>query len=81
MWSEYSDDEKLLTKRQVARLYRVDVRTVEQSIADPAAFSTLPDIFGHLTATRVLAVAWSRSHAYGPLGWRIPKQANQNPKH
>jgi len=30
MWSQYSDDEKLLTKGEVARLCRVDVRTVER---------------------------------------------------
>jgi hypothetical protein len=30
MWSEYSDDEKLLTKGEVARLCRVDIRTVDR---------------------------------------------------
>jgi predicted site-specific integrase-resolvase len=30
MWSDYSDDEKLLTKGEVARLCRVDIRTVER---------------------------------------------------
>jgi predicted site-specific integrase-resolvase len=30
MWSEYSDDEKLLTKGEVARLCRVDTRTVDR---------------------------------------------------
>jgi hypothetical protein len=30
MWSDYSDDEKLLTKGEVARLCRVDIRTVDR---------------------------------------------------
>jgi excisionase family DNA binding protein len=30
MWSDYADDEKLLTKGEVARLCRVDIRTVER---------------------------------------------------
>jgi hypothetical protein len=30
MWSGYSDDEKLLTKGEVARLCRVDIRTVDR---------------------------------------------------
>jgi len=30
MWSQYSDDERLLTKGEVARLCRVDIRTVER---------------------------------------------------
>jgi hypothetical protein len=30
MWSQYYDDEKLLTKGEVARLCRVDIRTVER---------------------------------------------------
>jgi excisionase family DNA binding protein len=32
MWSEYSDNEKLLTKGEVARLCRVDIRTVDRWI-------------------------------------------------
>ena len=30
MWSEYSDNEKLLTKQEVAQMCRVDVRTVDR---------------------------------------------------
>jgi predicted site-specific integrase-resolvase len=30
MWSQHSDDDKLLTKGEVARLCRVDIRTVER---------------------------------------------------
>ena len=30
MWSEYSDNEKLLTKGEVAQLRRVDIRTVDR---------------------------------------------------
>jgi predicted site-specific integrase-resolvase len=30
MWSQNSDDDKLLTKGEVARLCRVDIRTVER---------------------------------------------------
>jgi hypothetical protein len=30
MWSGYPDDEKLLTKGEVARLCRVDIRTVDR---------------------------------------------------
>ena len=30
MWSEYSDNEKLLTKQEVALMCRIDVRTVDR---------------------------------------------------
>jgi predicted site-specific integrase-resolvase len=30
MWSEYSDNEKLLTKGEVAQMCRVEVRTVDR---------------------------------------------------